>query len=69
MPTRTKPNDGLWIILRDLHGEIAREHANDGEDAVRTAIVMLAHVPALKDGDLMRVAKDPDRSVRLVELP
>jgi hypothetical protein len=29
----------------------------------------LAHVQKLKDGDIMRVVKDPDRSARLVELP
>ena len=62
-------NNGLWIILRDVHGEIDRQHAENGEDAIRIAIVMLAHVPAFKDGDSMRVAKEPDQVPRLVELP
>ena len=69
MPANTQANGGLWIILRDPQGEIAREHASDGEHAIRVAIFMLAHVPELKVGDIMRVVKDPDRSARLVELP
>ena len=69
MPADTQTNGGLWITLRDPQGQIAREHASDGEHAIQVAIFMLAHLKALKDGDIMRVAKDPDRSVRLVELP
>ena len=66
---KTQSNSGLWIVLRDTVGEIDRQHATDGEDAIKVAIIMLAHLKLLKDGDLMRVAKDPDRPARLVELP
>lgn len=69
MPENTQANGGLWIILRDVHGEIDRQHATDGVNAVQVAVLMLAHVPELKDGDTMRVATDPDRAARLVELP
>jgi hypothetical protein len=58
---------GLWLVLRDAVGEIDRQHAESGEDAIKTAIIMLAHLKALKDGDVLRATKEPDQSPKLVE--
>ena len=54
------------MILRDTAGEIDKQHAEDGEDAIKVAIIMLSHLELLKDGDLMRIVKDQDQSVKLV---
>ena len=64
----TQAGGGLWVILRDTAGEIDEQHAEDGEDAIRVAIMMLSHLELLKDGDLMRIVKDQDQSVKLVVL-
>ena len=62
----TQAGGGLWVILRDTAGEIDKQHAEDGEDAIKVAIIMLSHLELLKDGDLMRIVKDQDQSVKLV---
>jgi hypothetical protein len=48
----TQAGGGLWVILRDTAGEIDKQHAEDGEDAIKVAIIMLSHLELLKDGDL-----------------
>jgi len=66
MPEQTQP-DGLWLVLRDFAGEIAREHATDGQDAIRVGILMLARLTSLKDGDNLRVSRTPDQGPKLIE--
>ena len=67
MPARTQSSGGLWLILRDSVGEIDRQYADDGVQAIKTAIIMLAHLNALKDGDSLRVTKEPNQAPKLIE--
>jgi len=55
------------LILRDSVGEIDRQYADDGVQAIKTAIIMLAHLNALKDGDSLRVTKEPNQAPKLIE--
>ena len=55
------------MILRDSVGEIDRQYADDGVQAIKTAIIMLARLNALNDGDILRVAKEPNRAPKLIE--
>jgi hypothetical protein len=57
---------GLWLTLSNAAGnELDRRHAEDEMDAVRVAILMLAHRQEFNDGDVLTAEKESAEVVPL----
>jgi hypothetical protein len=58
MPAYTQPNlRGFHIVFERDGRELEAQHAPTGERALRVALVMLAHLEFLQDGDRLIVTE------------
>jgi hypothetical protein len=57
MPARTRPQVGLRVAFERTGRELDSQIAATGERALKAAVVMLAKLDDLRDGDMLLVTE------------